>query len=52
VQMRNQFLDREITVLTQKASDAKISDTERADLLREQQKLREMKRSPLSQLQN
>jgi hypothetical protein len=47
LKLRNQFMDRQIAALTQKASQPKISDTEKIELLREQQKLREQKRSPL-----
>jgi DNA primase len=52
LKLRNQFLDRQIAALTQKASQPEISEDEKLALLREQQKLREQKRSPLSQLQN
>ena len=52
LKLRNQFLDRQIAVLTQKASQPEISDAEKIELLREQQKLREQKRTPLSPLQN
>jgi DNA primase len=47
LKLRNQFLDRQIAALTQKVSLPGISDAERAELLREQQKLREQKRAPL-----
>ena len=50
LKLRNQFLDRQITTLTQKASQPQISEVEKLDFLREQQKLREQKRSPLTQL--
>ncbi|HEY1717438.1 MAG TPA: DNA primase [Verrucomicrobiae bacterium] len=50
LKLRNQFFDRQIVALTQKASQPEISETEKLDLLHEQQKLREQKRSPLSQL--
>ena len=52
LKLRNQFLDRQIAVLTQKASQPEISDAEKIELLREQQKLREQKRAPLSPLEN
>ncbi|MGH7976094.1 MAG: toprim domain-containing protein, partial [Limisphaerales bacterium] len=52
LKLRNQFLDRQISALTQKASQPEISDADKIALLREQQKLREQKRSPLSQFQN
>jgi DNA primase len=47
LKLRNQFLDRQITALTQKASQPQISDAEKIELLREQKKLREQKRTPL-----
>jgi hypothetical protein len=52
LKLRNQSLDRQIAALTQKASHPEISDTEKIELLREQQKLRELKRAPLSPLPN
>ena len=52
LKLRNQFLDRQIAALTQKASQPEISDAEKIELLHEQQKLREQKRAPLSPLQN
>ncbi|HEV2434747.1 MAG TPA: DNA primase [Verrucomicrobiae bacterium] len=47
LKLRNQFLDRQIAALTQKASQPGVSDVEKVDLLRQQQKLRERKRAPL-----
>src|SRR5882724_1750855 len=47
LKLRNQFLDRQIASLTQKAGQPQISDAEKIDLLRDQQKLREQKRAPL-----
>jgi DNA primase len=52
LKFRNQFLDRQITGLTQKASQPEISEAKKLELLHEQQKLREQKRAPLSQLKN
>ncbi|HEX3890218.1 MAG TPA: DNA primase [Verrucomicrobiae bacterium] len=52
LKLRNQFLDRQIASLTQKAGQPELSDSEKIELLREQQKLREQKRSPLPQLIN
>jgi hypothetical protein len=49
LKLRNQFLDRQIAALTQKASQPEISDAEKLELLHKQQKMREQKRSPLSQ---
>jgi DNA primase len=48
LKLRNQFLDRQIAQLTQKASQPEASDAERAALLREQQRLRAQKQSRLS----
>ena len=50
MKLRNQFLDRQIIVLTQKASQPAVSDAEKVELLRQQQKLREEKRAPLAPL--
>ena len=47
LKLRNQFLDRQIAVVTRKASQPELSDIERAGLLREQQQLRQRKQSGL-----
>jgi hypothetical protein len=47
LRLRNQFLDRQIAVLTQKASQPEISEADRMELLRQQQELRQQKRAPL-----
>jgi DNA primase len=47
LKLRNQFLEKQIAALTQKASRPEISDAEKIGLLQEQQKLREQKRSAL-----
>jgi DNA primase len=52
LKLRNQFLDRQIATLTQKAAQPEISETGKIELLREQQKLREQKRAPLSPFPN
>ncbi|HUZ06084.1 MAG TPA: DNA primase [Candidatus Paceibacterota bacterium] len=52
LKLRNQFLDRLIAALTQRASRTDISEAEKIGLLHEQQRLREQKRAPLSQLEN
>jgi len=52
LKLRNQFLDRQIATLTQRASQPQISDAEKMELLREQKKLREQKRTPLAPLHN
>ncbi|HVU27899.1 MAG TPA: DNA primase [Verrucomicrobiae bacterium] len=48
LKLRNQFLDRQITLLVQKLSQPQISEMEKIESLREQIKLREQKRLPLS----
>ena len=50
LKLRNQFLDRQIAGITQKISQPQIDDAEKIGLMREQQKLREQKRTPLSPL--
>jgi DNA primase len=47
LKLRNQFLDRQIAALTQKASQPETSEVGKIDLLREQQELRKQKRAPL-----
>jgi DNA primase len=51
LKLRNQFLDRQIGALTQKISQPQTPDDEKVSLLREQMKLKEQKRSPLSPLE-
>jgi DNA primase len=48
--LRDQFLDRQIGALTQKISQPDLNDDERVALLREQMKLKELKRSALGPL--
>jgi len=48
LKLRNQFLDRQIRVLTQKISRPETSEDEKVTALREQLRLKEQKRSPLS----
>jgi DNA primase len=48
--LRNQFLERRIAVSVQRASQPEISETERVELLHEQQHLRQLKRGPLNSL--
>ncbi|HEY3930795.1 MAG TPA: DNA primase [Verrucomicrobiae bacterium] len=47
LKLRNQFLERQIAALAQKASQPEISDSEKIELLQKQQKLREQKRASL-----
>ena len=51
LKLRNQFLDRHIGALTQKASQPQIGDAEKNIALIEREKLRAQKRSPLSLLE-
>jgi DNA primase len=48
LKLRNRFLDRQMAALMQKASQPDTGEAERIGSLREQQKLREQKRAPLS----
>ncbi|HXR48562.1 MAG TPA: DNA primase [Candidatus Limnocylindrales bacterium] len=48
LKLRNQFLDRQIAVMLQKTSQPDMSDAEKVELLRQQQKLREQKRASLA----
>jgi len=48
--LRDQFLDQQITTLTQKASSTDIEDSAKMKLLHEQQRLTYQKRSPLAPL--
>ncbi len=48
LKLRNQFLDRQIAVMLQRTSQPDMSDAEKVELLRQQQKLREQKREPLA----
>ncbi|HUA39258.1 MAG TPA: DNA primase [Candidatus Sulfopaludibacter sp.] len=47
LKLRNQFLDRQIAALTQKAGQPEVSETQKVEWLREQQSLRQQKRAPL-----
>jgi len=48
--LRNQFLDRQLAALTHRSNQPETSEEERINLLRQQQKLRELKRQPLAPL--
>jgi len=48
--LRNEFLDRQIAACIQSAGQPGISEAKRMELLRQQQKLREQKRTPLTPL--
>jgi DNA primase len=45
--LRNQFLDRQIAASMQRASQPETPETDRMELLRQQQELRQQKRAPL-----
>ena len=47
LRLRNQFLDRQIAASIQRASQPETSETDRMEMLRQQQELRQQKRAPL-----
>ena len=47
LRLRNQFIDRQLAALMQRANQPEISEAERHDLLRQQQELRRLKRQPM-----
>ena len=50
LRLRNQFIEREIAALSQRASQPALTDDERLGLLQQQQALRQLKRQPLTPL--
>ncbi len=48
LRLRNQFIDRQLTALVQRANLPEMTDEERLELLRQQQELRSLKRQPLA----
>jgi DNA primase len=50
LRLRNQFVDRQITLLTQRSGQPEFDEAERLDMLRQQQELRALKRQPLTPL--
>ncbi|MCW5555783.1 MAG: DNA primase [Verrucomicrobiae bacterium] len=48
MRLRNQFLDRQLAALTHRSSLPEIGEAERLELLRQQQRLRQLKRQPLN----
>lgn len=50
LRLRNQFIDRQLTTLTHRASQPEADDAQRLDLLRQQQQLRQLKRQSLAPL--
>ena len=49
LRLRNQFIERELAALTQRAAQPALTDLERLELLHQQQTLRELKRQPLAE---
>jgi len=47
LRLRNQFLDRQLATLLQRANQPECSEAERDDLLRQQQEMRRLKRQPI-----
>jgi DNA primase len=50
LRLRNQFLDSQIALLTQRISHPETSDSDKVEMLREQQQLKQLKRQPLAPL--
>jgi hypothetical protein len=50
LRLRNQFIDRQLAVLTQRAHQPGTGEEEHLSVMREQQVLRELKRQPLTPL--
>ena len=48
LKLRNQFLDQQIAVLTQRIGSPELTDETRLEFLHEQQRLKQLKRSPLA----
>lgn len=48
LRLRNQFLDRQLATLTQRASQPELDDAGRLEMLNQQQVLRQLKRQPLA----
>jgi DNA primase len=51
LKIRNQFIDQQVMALTQKISHPEAADEARMEFLHEQQRLRQVKRSPLVSLE-
>ncbi|MDB6021025.1 MAG: dnaG [Pedosphaera sp.] len=50
LRLRNQFIDRQLSALSQRASQPELSDADRSELMHQQQALRHQKRQPLAPL--
>jgi DNA primase len=51
LKLRNQFLDQQIAVLTQRIGSPELTDETRLEFLHEQQRLKQQKRAPLTPLE-
>lgn len=49
LRLRNQFIDRQLAALMQRANQPQCSEADRLDLLRQQQELRQTKRQPIQE---
>jgi DNA primase len=50
LQLRNQFIDRQLTAIKQRVGQPDLAEPEQVELLRQQQELRQLKRQPLAPL--
>ncbi|HZV33347.1 MAG TPA: DNA primase, partial [Verrucomicrobiae bacterium] len=50
LRLRNQFIDRQLATLTQRAAQPELNDEQRLELIQHQQTLRQLKRQPLAPL--
>lgn len=50
LRLRNQFIDRQLAALGNRAAQPELADPERLELLQQQQSLRQLKRQPLTPL--
>jgi hypothetical protein len=48
LRLRNQFIDRQLAALMQRANQPECSEADRLDVLRQQQQLRQLKRHPIN----
>ena len=51
LKLRNQFLDQQVAVLTQKIGSPETNEAQKMEFLHEQQRLKQLKRSPLASLE-
>ncbi|HWF20097.1 MAG TPA: DNA primase [Verrucomicrobiae bacterium] len=50
LRLRNQFIDRQLSALTQRSAQPELNDEQRLEILHQQQALRQLKRQPLTPL--